>query len=122
MITVVITEWFVPFNQTVTAIRRCKTDKEALSFINKSARKWFNAHEGKRAVKEKAGEAFKPIKELGYDEASWELWDGEEGFHAFLDSKTEARLHHAHYKREFTDKGEELPGYLQTAYLFGNRP
>jgi len=50
------------------------------------------------------------------------LWGGEQQFHAMLDKATYARLNEAHYKREFTDKGQELPGYLQVAKAQGNWP
>lgn len=58
---------------------------------------------------------YSPIQELGFDAAHYKLWGGENGFSAILDKATNKRLHDQHYKREFTDKGIPLPGYLRIA-------
>lgn len=115
-IQVAITTWLVPFDQTIQEIRSFDNDKDALDFINEQARLWWDMAEGDRSVAEMGGEPFEPVKELGYDHARYEVWGGEQGFHAMLDQDTYTRLHNDHYQREFTSKGRPLPGYLQNAY------
>ncbi len=116
-ITVVITQWQVPFSQVVTGLFHTADDAEALKFINDAAHKWWQEHHGNEDTESEDGGEFKPITELGYDWGKWELWGGEAGFHAMLDEATEIRLCEEHYKREYDDKGKPRPGYMQVAYL-----
>jgi hypothetical protein len=122
-IKVIITDWQVPFDQVVRDIRTFDTEVAAVAFINAESLKWWQANEGDRCVAEMPNtEPYQPIVELGYQSAQYELWGGEQGFHAMLTHSTYAKLNAAHYKREFTDKGQPLPGYLQVAKLSGNWP
>jgi hypothetical protein len=116
-ITVVITTWQVPFDQVVRAIKTFTNEAEALEFINGESKKWWDGVNG-----DTNQTGYEPIKELGYDGAHYALWGGECGFHAMLDHASYARLHEAHYKRNYDDQGCQRPGYLQVAYLQGNKP
>lgn len=120
MITVVITTYTVPFAKVVKSIVTFGGDdavKTATAFINEEAAKWLNETIGGRNPSEAMMEAwsYDPITELGYDRAEYQLWEGEVGFEAILDEASQKALHDAHYKREFTDKGLPLPGYLRAA-------
>lgn len=133
-ITVIITTWQVPFDQQVREIKTFsgeKANSEALEFINQQAAQWWDDNEGDRWEAEARAEgekpessdwAYQPIKELGYDTAHYEIWGGENGFHAMLDETSYAKLHEAHYKREYDDKGLTRPGYLINAYVSGAKP
>ena len=123
-IIIAITTWQVPFEQTVQKIHSVTSEKEAVDFINAESKKWWNANEGDRWVEQSMLEdiqdvthciPYQPIEELGYEHARYELWGGEVGFHAMLDNESWWRLHEAHYKREFDDKGLKRPGYLRVA-------
>ena len=122
-ITVVITDWCVPFDQVVRHIERFDTEAKALAYINAKSLEWWQANDGDRCrVEYPKTEPYEPITELGYNQARYELWGGEQGFHAMLDHATYARLNEAHYKREFTNKGLALPGYLQVSKIQGHWP
>lgn len=120
-IIIVITTWQVPFEQMVQKIHSETNEQEALNFINTESKKWWDANEGDRCVENELDEnghsysPYEPIKELGYDQARYELWGGESGFHAMLDNESWWRLHEAHYKHEYDDKGLKRPGYLRVA-------
>lgn len=115
-ITVVITTWQVPFDQMVKGVFEFDDVQAATSFINDASSKWWKKHHGDRSVKEgHTAEFYKPIAELGYDIPRYELWGGETAFHAMLDEASAWRLHEAHYKREYDDKGISRPGYLRVA-------
>lgn len=122
-ITVVISDWCVPFDQVVRHIRKFTTEAEAAAFINAESLKWWQANNGDRCRLEMPEtEPYLPITELGYDHARYELWGGEQGFHALLDHITYAGLYETHNKREYAAKGLPLPGYLQVAELSGHKP
>ncbi len=110
-ITIVITTWQVPFDQMVKGVFEFDDVQAATSFINDASHKWWDENHGERG-----NAPYKPITELGYDMAHYELWGGETGFHAMLDDASAWRLHNAHYKLEFDDKGIKRPGYLRVAY------
>lgn len=122
-ITVILTEHKVPFDQMVTDVATFATDAEALDYINAASQKWWIENDGDRCIAEVhaaelGGEEiteYTPIEELGYDTPMYMLWDGESLFHAMLDANSYWRLHEAHYKREYDDKGEKRPGYLRVA-------
>lgn len=134
-ITVVITTWQVPFDQVVRGIRQFDDPETAKAFINKESKKWWDENAGERYVEEgypetdkikgehpsstekPIPEPYKPITELGYEWARYEIWGGETGFHAILDAKSTAMLHEDHYKREYDDKGITRPGYLLNCYV-----
>ena len=125
-ITVIVTTWCVPFDQTVKGIYHFATEATAVAFINKASRKWWDENDGDKCITERAGEEskydgaplepYEPITELGYNTAYYELWGGEQGFHAMLGHKTYAALNEAHYA------GKPLPGYLLVAKLSGHWP
>ena len=116
-ITVVITVWQVPYSQVVTQIRKFENPARALLFINAQSKAWWQAHDGDRCCAEYPETApYKPITELGYDTAHYELWGGESGFTAMLDHASYATLHDRHYA------GKPLPGYLQVSDLQGHKP
>ncbi len=125
-ITVVISTWQVPFDQTVQEIVQFGGDtatQDALAFINTQSAKWWAEHEGNRYIAENGGHGgYEPIAELGYNMARYELWGGESGFHAMLGQDSYERLHEEHYAREFDDKGKVRPGYLINAYVAGHKP
>lgn len=134
IITVVISTWQVPFDQIVRDVVQFGGDtaaKDALDFINAKSAAWWAEHEGDRSVAERAeygtpeswgGTGYEPIAELGYDQARYELWGGEAGFHAMIDHASYARLCEEHYAREFDAKGLTRPGYLINAYVAGHKP
>ena len=124
MITVVISDWCVPYDQVVREIKAFEDAESAVAYINAASLKWWNENDGDRYVEENKVDfpVYEPIKELGYDEAHYELWDGEQGFHAMIDNESYARLHEEHYKRECDDKGLKRPGYIRTSYLAGHQP
>ncbi len=132
-ITVVISTWSVPFDQVVNEIKTFtgeKANSEALAFINASSKTWWDENGGDRWVEETKADGkspkawtgdsidgYEPINELGYDTAEYNIWGGEQGFHAMLDQDSYAKLHEAHYKQlGFT------PGYLINAYAAGQKP
>lgn len=127
-IKVVISTWCVPFDQVVHAIVEFGGEgaaKRALDYINAESRKWWDENDGDRYIKEQKHteyEPYRPVEELGYGMARYELWDGEQGFHAMLDSVSYAKLHEEHYKREYDDKGCTRPGYLINAYVADHKP
>ncbi len=132
-ITVVISTWRVPFDQTVQSVTTFGGEnaaKQSLDFINEQSAKWWADNDGDRSVAEGhkyidnhgEGGSYAPITELGYEMARYDLWGGESGFHAMIDEASYARLHEAHYKREFDDKGVTRPGYLINAYVAGHKP
>lgn len=114
-ITVVITTWQVPFDQTVNGVFEFEDVVSATAAINAASLKWWHENDGDRAVADNGDSPYEPINELGYDFARIELWGGENGFHAMLDSDSAARLLEQHYKREYDDKGITRPGYMRAA-------
>lgn len=131
-ITVVISTWCVPFDQVVREIKVFSeeySEVAILSYINAESRKWWDENDGDRFIREvtntdetRGQGPYEPITELGYNHARYELWGGEQGFHAMLDSVSYARLHEEHYKRECDDKGRTRPGYLINAYVADRKP
>src|ERR1700686_600169 len=119
IIKVVLTEWQVPFDQVVTDVVEFAGDtaeQDAVNLVNQASRTWWDNNEGDRCVVAYPDtQPYEPVKELGYDNARYELWGGENGFHAILTQGAYAELHEAHYKREFDDKGLKRPGYLRVA-------
>jgi hypothetical protein len=138
-ITVVCTIWQVPFGQTVQWVKHFSSDEEALAAINEEAKKWWDAYGGDSVPLEEKEQpvhydpeahrngtvadgistpsmTFSPVIELGYDTAEWSV-NGEAGVSFFLDTLTFWRLHNAHYKKYYDDKGIDRPGYLQGAYI-----
>jgi len=122
-ITVTITDWCVPFDQVVRGTFEFENEADALAHINATSAAWWAANEGDRCMAEYPDTTpYEPIGELGYYNARYELWGGEQGFHAMLDHAVYAALHEAHYKREFDGKGITRPGYLIVAELSGHKP
>lgn len=117
-ITVIISTWQVPFDQVVREIKRFRSPKSALAFINAASKKWWEENDGERG----ASDPYEPVAELGYNHAHYELWGGECGFHAMIDADSYARLHEDHYRREYDEKGVTRPGYLINAYVAGAHP
>ena len=116
-ITVFITTWCVPFDQVVDQVHTFKTQAKAVAFINAASKKWWRDNDGARCIREYPDtEAYEPITELGYDSARYELWQGEQLFHAMLDHASYAALNEVHYA------GKPLPGYLLTAKITGHWP
>lgn len=126
MITVVITTWQVPFDQTVKAVMTFTGEGEALAYVNQQSAQWWADIDGARSMLECGDDdndwPYEPITELGYDAAHYHAWGGECGFHAMLDDVSYAKLHEAHYAREFDAQGLERPGYLLNAYVAGGKP
>ena len=120
MITVVIVTYQVPLTKVVKSIASFSGDnavKNATDFINEEATKWLKETigGGNPNAAKMEDYSYDPITELGYDVAEYQLWEGECGFEAILDEVSQKALDAAHYKREFTDKGLPLPGYLRAA-------
>lgn len=123
MITVVVTDWAVPFDQVVRGVHQFDNEASTVAFINAASLAWWQANNGDKCRAEYPDtEPYEPITELGYENARYELWGGEAGWHAMLDHATYAALNEAHYKRNYTDKGLDLPGYLIAAKAQGNWP
>ena len=109
---VIITTWCVPFDQVVNAVRGFDDAASAVAFINAASAKWWHENEGDRCIAEyPETEPYQPIVELGYDIAKYELWGGEQGFHAMLDATSAQRLFEAHYA------SQPKPGYLRAAEM-----
>jgi hypothetical protein len=120
-VTVAITTYQVPFDPVLIEVQTFESDSDAVAFINDHAEKWFIEHEGARCLVEMAndehwhGEPYTPITSL-FDHVRLDLWGGESGFEAVIDKASYWRLHEAHYKSEYDDKGKARPGYLLNAY------
>lgn len=121
-IQVSITTWSVPFDQVVESVSTFGSADDALKFINAASLKWWQTIEGDRSVTEMGGDAYEPVTELGYQQARYEVWGGEQGWHAMLDRASYSQLHEAHYAREYDAKGKPRPGYLRNAYAAGMKP
>lgn len=114
-IKVIITTYQVPYDSIVESVTEFEFSDDARKFINAASSAWWMKHHGnKSAVQFNHGD-YEPIDELGYDIAFYELWDGENTFHAMLDQASFWRLHNEYYQREFDDKGLKRPGYLRVA-------
>ena len=111
-IKVTITSWRVPFDQIVHGTHEFEDEQSALKFINAMSKAWWDDNNG---ASDEEAEDYEPIERLAYDHARYELWGGENGFHAMLDQESYDRLLDAHYKREWDDKGMKRPGYLRAA-------
>lgn len=127
-ITVAITTWCVPFDQTIKEIRTFGGDsaaEAARQFINAESRKWWDENEGERCLAEKLPhggcEPYEPIAELAYNHPRYELWGGEQGFHAMIDASSYAKLTNEHYAKRVAE-GHPVPGYLVNTQIAGHWP
>src|SRR5882672_1796116 len=97
-IVVVFTSWRVPFAQVVDQVKTFtygddegwqQAKQAALEMINKEAKKWWDESDGDRWVEENpTNNSFEPVTELGQQRAKYELWDGETGFDALIDTES----------------------------------
>jgi hypothetical protein len=122
MITVTLTSWDVPFAHIVDEVKTFSSEAEALNYVNAASAAWWRKNNGERCVAEGGGAkiGFNEVTEYStvdslLDTPHYTLWGGENGFQAFINKDAYWQLHAAYYKREYTDKGEPLPGYLRVA-------
>lgn len=122
-IMVTLVDCCVPYATVVREQQAFTSAADATAYINAASAKWWALHEGDRClIQYPDTDQYEPVKELGYDSARLELWGGEQMFDALLDHASYASLHEAHYKREYDDKGEARPGYLQVSEAYGFKP